>query len=304
MNASISIKLAAQRTGLSAHVIRIWEKRYSAVTPGRSGTQRRLYTEAEIARLKLLGLASKAGHRIGDIVNYSNEELSSLVTQAELVPSVALPESSFLEQALEAVRNYDSAGLEKVFDRAAVRFGQHGLLTLLVAPLAHSLGDLWSRGELTAAQEHFASNLLRSQLLRFSGVYAEDTKAPLLIVTTPAGQLHELGAALVAAAARNHGWRVAYLGASLPAPEIAGAAIQRAASAVALSIVHPGDDPSLEGELELLRKLLPANVALLAGGRAALCYDSALLRLGIHCADNLDSLGSFLESLRMKKRMS
>ena len=82
----------------------------------------------------------------------------------------------------------------------------------------------------------------------------------MLVVATPAGQIHELGALLVGAAAANLGWHVTYLGASLPAAEIAGAARQNRARAVALSLVYPEDDPRLEGELTRLRESLPPEV--------------------------------------------
>src|SRR3954453_16918076 len=86
-----------------------------------------------------------------------------------------------------------------------------------------------------------------------------------LVVATPNGQLHELGALLASAAASNLGWLVTYLGASLPAAEIAGAARQNQARAVALSLVYPEDDQKLEGELFRLRESLPAEVTLLVG---------------------------------------
>lgn len=92
--------------------------------------------------------------------------------------------------------------------------------------------------------------------------------APHLIVTTSASQTHELGALIVAAAAVTEGWRVAYSGPNLPAEEIAAAAETLNAQAVALSIVHPPNDPHLVAELQLLRRSLPAEVVLLAGGRA------------------------------------
>src|SRR5271165_2585041 len=74
-----SIKIASRRSGLSPHVIRVWEKRYGAVVPSRTKTNRRLYGEAEIERLRLLGLATKAGHTIKNAVKLSNAELKALV---------------------------------------------------------------------------------------------------------------------------------------------------------------------------------------------------------------------------------
>ena len=59
-----SIKIVAQRTGLSSHVIRVWERRYDAVSPRRTETNRRLYSDGDIERLKLLGEATEIGHTL------------------------------------------------------------------------------------------------------------------------------------------------------------------------------------------------------------------------------------------------
>ena len=120
----------------------------------------------------------------------------------------------------------------------------------------------------------------------------------MLIVTTPAGQLHEIGALLVAAAAANLGWHVTYLGASLPAAEIAGAASQNRARAVALSVVYPEDDPLLEGELTRLRESLPVETPLLVGGRAMPAYREVLKKIGAIELTDLTHLLATLDSLR------
>ncbi|HTI70019.1 MAG TPA: cobalamin-dependent protein, partial [Candidatus Limnocylindria bacterium] len=122
--------------------------------------------------------------------------------------------------------------------------------------------------------------------------------APVLVVATPAGQVHELGALLAAAAAANLGWHVTYLGASLPAAEIAGAARQSRARAVALSLVYPEDDPRMEGELTRLRESLPPAVTLLVGGRAAPAYRNTLKRIGAVQINDLARFGEALDGLR------
>jgi methylmalonyl-CoA mutase cobalamin-binding subunit len=91
---------------------------------------------------------------------------------------------------------------------------------------------------------------------------------------------------------------VIYLGTSLPAVEIAGAVVRNQARALALSIVFPGDDPNLPGELETLRNQLPAKVKIIAGGRAAEGYETDLARLDIVRTRNLGELYSILEELR------
>jgi methylmalonyl-CoA mutase cobalamin-binding subunit len=120
----------------------------------------------------------------------------------------------------------------------------------------------------------------------------------VIVVATPTGQIHELGALLVGAAAANLGWHVTYLGASLPAAEIAGVARQNRARAVALSLVYPEDDPRLEGELTRLRESLPPEVMLLVGGRAMPAYREVLKKIGATQVTDLSQLCSTLDELR------
>ena len=120
---------------------------------------------------------------------------------------------------------------------------------------------------------------LRTFLGNAARPHAIPETAPMLVVATPSGQLHELGAILVATEATNLGWRVTYLGTSLPAADIAGAAIQNKASVVALSIVFPSDDPHMEAELADLRRYLPATVKLLIGGGASSAYQKEIAAL-------------------------
>ena len=299
------IKMVARLTGLSAHVIRIWEQRYRAVKPQRTATRRRLYSQIEIERLNLLRDVTQAGHSIGQVAQLPAEKLVKLASaspslQARAPRAAAItPKSvSFLEACVAAVRSLDAPALDHALKRAATELGAQGLLQRVVAPLVQRVGDLWRDGALTSAHEHFASAALRVFLGNIAKPFGATDAAPVLVVATPAGQVHELGALLVGAIAANLGWQVTYLGASLPAAEIAGAAQQRRARAVALSVVYPDDDPRLEGELALLRELLPVEVTLLAGGRAMPAYRSALDKIGALPIDDLAQLGSALDNLR------
>lgn len=306
-----SIRVVSRRTGLSAHVIRIWEKRYRAVEPTRTPTNRRLYTEAEVERLDLLRHATEAGHAISHVASLTNEQLRTLLVRVSVLTergngrslAASVDAQDFLKQAIESVRRLDAHGLEGVLRRANLEYGAQGLLQKLAAPLACRVGELWSDGEITAAHEHFATAVIRAFLGSLARPFAPAEVAPALVVATPAGQIHELGAVLVSAAATSHGWRAVYLGASLPAAEIAGAALRTHALAVALSIVHPSDDRHLPGELEELRRYLPEGIGIVAGGRAAGAYQSVLDRIGAaHCAQ-INDLYEVLEGLSTRSQV-
>lgn len=291
----LSIKAVSKRTGLSPHVIRVWEKRYGAIKPLRTSTNRRIYSEEDTNRLLLLRKATLAGYNIGSTHSLTQEQLVELIDRAILHRDTQTPE---LELALRAVHAMDDAHLMALLEDQVVTMGQHGLLERFITPLTYKIGELWERGVITAAHEHFCSALIRAFLSRNSRPYASNGGMPSLVVATPSGQLHEMGAVIVGAAAADAGWRVVYLGASLPASEIAGAAVQSRARAVALSIVYPGDDPSLPLELENLRCYMPAEICILAGGRSAAAYSSTLTKIGASRQEYLGEFRSMLDQIR------
>ncbi|HOW65329.1 MAG TPA: MerR family transcriptional regulator [Candidatus Paceibacterota bacterium] len=299
------IQLAARLTGLSTHVIRIWEQRYHAVEPKRTPSNHRLYSDADIERLSLLRDATRAGHNISQVARLSNDKLRALaasVSGQKIRPGRGVggapAPDAWLEEALNCVRSLDGRALDDTLKRATMALGAQGVLHRLVAPLTQILGDLWREGEITAAHEHFATGHIRAFLINLAKPFGGREGGPTLVVGTPAGQLHEMGALLAGALAANLGWQVTSLGASLPAAEIAGAARQKRARAVALSLVYPEDDASLPGELTLLRDSLPAETALVVGGRAMHAYRETLLSLGVILAEDLVQLGLALDRLR------
>lgn len=305
------IQLVARLTGLSAHVIRIWEQRYQAVEPQRTPTKRRLYSQRDIERLNLLREASRAGHSIGQIAQLPTDQLDKLVAaspnrraRAPRAAGETTVADSFLKECVTAIKALDADALDKALKRAATEMGALGLLQRVVAPLTQTIGELWREGTLTSAHEHFASATIRVFLGNLARPFGAIDNAPVLIVATPVGQVHELGALLVGAIAANLGWQVIHLGASLPAAEIAGAARQRQARAIALSLVYPEDDPRLEGELTQLRQSSPGEVELLVGGRAIGAYRDALDKVGAIPIENLAKLGSTLDDLRRRSRMA
>ena len=299
------IKVAARRTGLSAHVIRIWEKRYGAVKPKRTATNRRLYSEADIERLSLLRVLSQGGHGIGQLASLPLESLQRLVKETEKIDHEAIlgtpgaaDKFTFLEECIVAMARLDAPALEAVFQKAETELGIQGLLQRVFAPLAQAAGDLWRTGAITAAHEHFATAVIRTFLGNATRLVTASASGPVIVVATPTGQTQEIGALLAGATAANLGWRVTYLGSGLPAAEIAGIARQNQARAVALSLVYPEDDPLLANELKKLRMLLPLEVTLIVGGRAMPAYREALDEIGAVPAEDLNHFCTVLDGLR------
>jgi len=301
------MRLVAQRTGLSPHVLRAWERRYEAVTPERSETNRRLYSEAEIIRLELMARLTEAGNSIRQIAALSTTELETMagaLPSPTVTPSrseTSSPDQALLEEAWSCVVDLDSPALSKVLNRATVSLGILKFSADLIVPLIERIGTAWQSGEISAAEEHAASALIKEVLFTTSRPFAESTGAPNLVVATPAGQLHELGAVLVSCTARRDGWQVTYLGPSLPAAEIARAAIRNQSLAVGLSIVYPSDDPQLPAELLQLRQSLPDEVSILIGGRSAGYYNETAQEIGAKIVTDLAVLALELDKIRSRR---
>jgi DNA-binding transcriptional MerR regulator len=297
------IKVAAKKSGLTVHAIRVWENRYSAITPERSSTRRRLYSDEEITRLKLLHDVTKAGYNIGSVARMPESELRALLQDSAPVPSTSSvsrsdgEDSALIKRCMDGVRKLDAAALEQELRSALVKLGFQALLVRVVAPLATEVGESWRGGEISSAQEHFVTAIIRNFIVGVQKQFSSVQGAPRLVVATPVGQLHELGAILCAASASNLGWYETYLGASLPASEVAGVAVSSNARAVALSIVFPANDPAVSSELSALSAHLPSSCKLILGGRAAESYDGIIGTIGAIRVADLDQFCRILDSL-------
>ncbi len=304
---SFSIQVAAERTGLTPHVIRAWERRYRAVEPERSSGQQRLYSEVQIERLAMLYQAVQLGHSIGKIASLPPERLRQLVAETPRQPAArsgVTPEDSgapFRQSALDATMRFDHSSLDMALRHGLLQLGNQGLLRLVIAPLAQEIGQRWRTGDLTAAHEHLFTDSVKVFLGNLTRQIATPLQAPRIIVGTPAGQLHELGAVMAASIAANLGWRAIYLGPNLPAHELAGAVLRNDASAIALSMVYPEDDPLLAQELADLARLLPSGTRIFAGGRAARAYFQVLVRIGALFSESVDEFGEQLDRLRREQ---
>lgn len=281
------IQLASKLSGLSQHVIRIWERRYSALSPSRTCTNRRMYCDEAVKRLKLLKILTENGHRIGGVARLGTAELEDLVKKVAVVAvdPAAVPAakpneygepSEFVEAAIAASKRYDCEGLRRVLLQARLQLGQRGMLHQVICPLLVQIGNNWRNGQLRASHEHITTAVIRELLLTPVPGSQIPAHAPELVVATPAGELHELGALIVAATARDLGWYVTYLGPNLPVEEIAACAIARHATAVALSVVFPENCPVILEKLGRIRELLPPSMRLIVGGRAAEGYRASM----------------------------
>lgn len=300
------IQVVSHRTGLSKDVIRIWERRYKVIEPGRAPSGRRVYSDADIDRLLKLKEATASGRRIGDLAQLSPEALNELVASdresrtesARDLDRYFDPKESYAARCMAAIEEWNPAQLEARLAAASVAMAVPKLLDDLIAPLLVEIGRRWHKGELRIGQEHLASSVIRCFLDNLRRTASSRAEGPTLLITTPSGQSHEMGALMAAVAAATAGWQTVYLTPNTPAPDIVATAMRVGARAVALSLVYPADDAGVVTDLRFLRDQLDAEITLIVGGHAAASYKPVLDEIGSLHLSMVSELSSALEGIR------
>ena len=296
------IQVAALRAGLTPDVLRAWERRYGAVAPGRSPSGRRLYSDAEVARLRLMREAGAAGRRVGELAALPRKELERLVVEDRAAARPAADRTgagALLEECLAGAAALDAGRLEAALGRALIDLPAETFVDGVAAPLMREVGERWTRGEMTPAHEHLASAVLRRVLGEVTRDLLRRATGPRLVVATPSGQHHEIGAMIAALAAALDGWRVTYLGPDLPAADLARAARALEASAIAVSLTV--GDRAVAREIEAVRRLAGRRMPILVGGRAMPRLDGRLDRAGVTRVPTLPALRAALRTLAKRR---
>ncbi len=302
-----SIKVVAQRTGLSVHAIRVWEKRYNVVSPMRTESNRRLYSEDDIVLLELLYKATQSGYNIGSIADMDIDSLKEMLgdDKRSIMAERSQPQTAYatnsadlyLDDGIAAIINFDSNALERILLRSSIDLTQPALLQDFIIPMLQKIGELWHDGSIRIMHEHLATSVVGPFLSNLRNTYRPVLNAPSIVIATPLGQMHDLGALTIAVVAASEGWRVIYLGSNLPAEEIAAAAFKEDSKSIALSIIYPFDDPLLKQELSKLRSLLDPNISLILGGRGAVTYNDIFDQIGAISVSTIHEFKDILSTL-------
>ena len=301
------IGVVAERTGLTADVIRVWERRYSAVEPTRTLGGQRTYTLGDIDRLVLLRRATMSGHGISHIATIDTPGLEELIRDIESAdrgfpgaPDLADEPRAAVEQAMSFTETIDPASLEILLRRTFARYGIVTFLDLIVGPFMRAIGDAWHAGSLSMSQEHVATALVQRVVSQTAPIPAASEGNPTFVAATLEGERHAAGALMAAAIAASAGWHVIHLGADLPAGEIAGAALQTQARAVGVSIVREEKKKKFAARLRELEKSMPRDATLLVGGAGARGLSDSLGQTGIVFVESMSQLHHELTRIRAR----
>jgi len=230
-----SIKDLERLSGIKAHTIRIWEKRYNLLSPERTATNIRYYTDADLKLMLNIAILRRSGLKISKIAEMSSAELTDKVNENSEVDSSY---DTAIENLLIATMEFDAERFNHSLDVASDRIGFEQAVIQIVYPFFKRIGVLWLLGSINPAQEHFISNLIRQKFI----VSADKLKTALLpnakcfLLFLSEGELHELGLLFYNYLIIKAGHKVLYLGQSLPLDAAREAAMQVTVDYVVTSV--------------------------------------------------------------------
>lgn len=251
-----SIRDLEEFSGVKAHTIRIWEKRYGLLAPDRSGTNIRSYDLDELKVILNVAFLNKNGHKISRIAAMSLAERDRLVGETAKGPAN-------IDEALNNLKIAMLAFDEYQFDEVCQHYqGLHGFRSLveqLFVPLLEHIGVLWQTNAICPAQEHFVSNYIRQKLVAATDnvPLAKRKNDRTFVLFLAENEVHELGLLYVNYLLRSRGELTIYLGQSVPAGDLREVAAARDGELIMVTILMANPAASeLPGYLEQLRSEL------------------------------------------------
>lgn len=304
-----TLKTASQKSGLSAHVIRAWEKRYDIVNPDRTDTNRRFYTDEEIDKLKLLKKATESGHSIGSISNLSVEKLAELVLseEKELIfrHKKLLPEKfdlkikNLIDVFFQNAEIYDSNKLRFLIYEIEDEFSQSIIIEEIILPILYKIDEKKKTDEISKITERFIINEIEFYLQQIIHKIPDFENFPLLLTYAPVGGFQQIGSLISAAVAKMEKFRICNLGENLNSTEISFAVEKLNPTAISINLIFPFFNPvELKGELLALKNLISPKIKILLSGRAVWNYREEVIQIGgIFCGDTF-ALRKELQKIR------
>lgn len=214
-----SIKELEKLSGIKAHTIRIWEKRYNLIDPHRTNTNIRYYTDSDLKKILNVAMLNRQGIKISNIARLNDLEMKEEIIR---VTGSDQPHDTAVDSLIIAMTDLDEYKLEAIIDKSIARIGFTSTVTEILYPFLDKVGILWQSGDINPAQEHFVSNLIRQKIIAATD-HLPDTfnpKAKKFLLLLPEGEWHEIALLFAQYLLKEANHEVIYLGQCVPYSDV------------------------------------------------------------------------------------
>ncbi|MBX7124387.1 MAG: MerR family transcriptional regulator [Cyclobacteriaceae bacterium] len=258
--AQYSIRDLEQLSGIKAHTIRIWEKRHQLISPQRTDTNIRLYSDEDLKRIINISLLNTRGFKISKIASMSDGEIHQQVT---LLSEQHEEAEIHIDQLIIAMVELDEEKFEKILLTLILRYKLERTITEIIYPFMEKIGVLWQTGNILPAQEHFIANLIRQKLIvAIDAIPFPPASAHRLMLFLPEKEQHEIALLFFHYIAKKEGYRTYYLGQSVPFDDLVSVYNTHHPSVMITNITYM---PSVQLYLDKLSEHFPECKILVSG---------------------------------------
>jgi DNA-binding transcriptional MerR regulator len=257
-----SIKELEQLSGIKAHTIRIWEKRHNLISPQRTETNIRYYSDEDLKKIINIALLNNHGMKISKLATMSMEEINKKIMEmAETMPEIYI----YIDQLVVAMVDMEEERFEKILSTLFLRFGFERSITEVVYPFLEKIGVLWLTKNINPAQEHFISNLIRQKIIvAIDSLPMVSSNAKRMVLYLPENELHELGLLFCHYISRNAGFKTYYLGQNVPHNDLLSV-IEIHKPDILVSYITSSPYGGVEAYISKLQQNLPKQKMMISG---------------------------------------
>jgi DNA-binding transcriptional MerR regulator len=256
-------------SGIKAHTIRIWEKRYNLLVPARTKSNIRYYNDEQL--IKLLNTCTLLAHggKISKVSKLSNLEIATSVENLMMPDSQDEQLDLFINKIIASGLTYDTQLFQNSFAAASLRLGIYLCYRNVILPALIKLGLMWGKSELIPAQEHFISNLIKQKLFSaIDGLPMPRAKAKKFLLFLPEREYHEIGLLFAHYLITKAGHKVIYLGQNVPRKDLEINIKQIKPDALVLFIVRTWHKDELIPLIETITNIFKEGEIILCGNKA------------------------------------
>jgi len=290
-----SIKELEKLSGIKAHTIRIWEKRYGLFDPHRTNTNIRYYTDNDLKKVLNVSLLNRHGIKISSIAKLNDLELKEEIIR---VSSSSDSSDTLIDSMILSMIDFDEYKLDALIDKSINKIGLQSTVTDVLYPFLAKVGILWQSGDVYPAQEHFVSYLIRQKIIaatdRLPKTYNPEAKKFLLYL--PEGEWHEISLLFSQYLIRAANHEVIYLGQSVPYSDVLAIAASKRFDFILVFSSTNRAGFNLELYLEELSVAFPDKKILYCSGyKSELPGNTSTNLLQIN---HLEDLTSFIQQIK------
>jgi len=261
---SYTIKDLEKLSGVNANTIRVWERRYGIIKPGRTSTNRRRYSDNQLRKIINISILKRNGIKISSIAALSDQEIEKKVL---LISRETNQYTDQIESLILMMIGQNEKGINDLLTRSMINIGIEETITGIVFPFFKRTGIMWQTGSADVSSEHFMSNLIRNRIIASTEAlpYTPKESCKRVILFLPDNELHELALLFYNYLIRKTGHETIYLGQSTPFSSVTGFCKKWKADIIVTGLMSGYPDTVPEDFIRQLSVSFPDQKILVSG---------------------------------------